>query len=226
MIGDIYLLKNTNLLYIEDDYSTQKSYKHMFDSFFKNVYCGSDGEDGLEIINQKRIDIIVTAIKLPHLDGIEFTKRVKEKSNIPIIFMTQHVEINFLLEAIKLNVIDYIVKPAKFNTIKEALEKAVDYMLKNNQLEIEIDTVTHYNPINKMLSSNKGEIVLPSKEAALLELLLNNRGKIVEKYMIEDIVYDGEYMSSAALKSLISKIRKKIPKNYIVTVRENGYIFK
>ncbi|MFP4485860.1 MAG: response regulator transcription factor [Campylobacterales bacterium] len=226
MIGDIHLLKNTNLLYLEDYPTIQMEHKHIFQKFFNEVHCGENGKDGLAILEENSVDVIITDIEMPKLNGIEFAKIVKEDSSIPIIFMSAHTQIDYLLQAVKIGTLDYLIKPVKHSALKEALEKVADYLSEHNRFEIEINKDIHYNPANRVLYSNKEEVVLPNKEAALLELLLNNKERIVEKYTIEDVVYDGEYMSNVALKSLVSKIRKKIPKDYIKTVRENGYMFK
>ena len=83
-------LKQITLLYIEDDSNIRASMETLFSKMFKNVFIGINGEDGYQrfIENQSKIDIIISDISMPILNGIEMTSLVRKiDPYIPIIFL-------------------------------------------------------------------------------------------------------------------------------------------
>lgn len=108
------LLPHLTIVYIEDDDATRESMYSILVKLFKQVFIGRNGEEGLKICLEYRhtIDIIVSDINMPKLSGIGLLKAIrKEGLDIPVIFSSAYKESSFLLEAIKLNISDYLVKP-------------------------------------------------------------------------------------------------------------------
>jgi PAS domain S-box-containing protein len=108
------LLPHLTIVYIEDDDVTRESMYSILVKLFKQVFIGRNGEEGLKICLEYRhtIDIIVSDINMPKLSGIGLLKAIrKEGLDIPVIFSSAYKESSFLLEAIKLNISDYLVKP-------------------------------------------------------------------------------------------------------------------
>lgn len=108
------LLPHLTIVYIEDDDATRKSMYSILVKLFKQVFIGRNGEEGLKICLEYRhtIDIIVSDINMPKLSGIALVKAIrKEGLDTPVIFSSAYKESSFLLEAIKLNISDYLVKP-------------------------------------------------------------------------------------------------------------------
>lgn len=108
------LLPHLTIVYIEDDDATRESMYSILVKLFKQVFIGRNGEEGLKICLEYRhtIDIIVSDINMPKLSGIALVKAIrKEGLDTPVIFSSAYKESSFLLEAIKLNISDYLVKP-------------------------------------------------------------------------------------------------------------------
>ncbi len=101
---DLNCLKDCVILYVEDEQSVQNQTKMILDDFVKEVRIASDGEEGLKMALEEDIDIIVTDIMMPHKNGIDMLKELKEvhKVEIPAIITTAFTETNYLMEAIKL----------------------------------------------------------------------------------------------------------------------------
>lgn len=118
-------LKTLTILYIEDDEDIQKSIFESFTNFFKKVFLASNGDEGLEtfIEHKKDIDIIISDINMPKLTGIEMLKKIRErKENIPIIFTTAYTDTKYLLDAINLNVSEYVIKPYLLTDVLKKIE--------------------------------------------------------------------------------------------------------
>ena len=165
MSTDKSLLKKFTLLYVEDDDVIRVELSQLLTNFFSMVHVAKNGKEGLRTFleNQDEIDLILTDLNMPELSGIEMIKKIRTLDNkIPIIFATAHSDSEFLAEAIKLRVQEYIVKPIDVRYLlslcndiasnlyqesllkqqREELEKYKEIINSNN---IVIKTDTHLN---------------------------------------------------------------------------------
>lgn len=120
------ILNQSTLLYLEDDEVIRSETLSIFQKVFKQVFVGKNGEQGLELYNTNKdqIDIILTDINMPKLDGIDFMSQVrKEDFELPILIVTAFNDLQILVKAIKLNVTDYIVKPMQLNSTLKILHR-------------------------------------------------------------------------------------------------------
>jgi len=130
---DLNCLKDCVILYVEDEHSIQNQTKMILDDFVKEVRVASDGEEGLKMALEGDIDIIVTDIMMPHMNGIDMIKALKvENKNIPVIITTAFTETEYLMEAIKLKVDGFITKPIN---IKDLINNIYTVMLPKVQQE-------------------------------------------------------------------------------------------
>jgi len=131
---DTKKLKNITVLYVEDDADIRKQTQMVFSKLFKNIFVAQDGVEGLKLFkkNVHVIDVIVSDINMPNMNGLEMIKEInKINTSIPTIFTTAHTEADFILDAIDLNIDKYIPKPLK---IKELIIDIVDFVTKYRQL--------------------------------------------------------------------------------------------
>lgn len=130
MDNKIVNLKNLKILYVEDDQIARNQMKELLEIMFDKVIVAEDGQNGYELFSlyeesSDDIDIILTDINMPHLNGIEMVKKIRTiKQHIPVIFLSAHNEEEYLIQAIKLHVSDYIFKPMKSNELVQAFKKA------------------------------------------------------------------------------------------------------
>lgn len=107
-------LSRLRVLYVEDDINIKTELTLLLSKFFKTVTTASDGQEGFELYNKnpKNFDLIISDINMPIMTGIEMLKSIREKDKkIPCIFTTAHSDNSFLVDAIKLKVYEYIIKP-------------------------------------------------------------------------------------------------------------------
>lgn len=134
---DLNILNKFNILYLEDDKSLLTHTKDILDDFVANVYAVNTSKEALQILDTKKVDVIISDILLENENGIDFLRSLKENEhiNIPAILTTAHTDTKYLLDAIKLKVENYIVKPIN---IKELLNTLHDVLFPIIQsLEIE-----------------------------------------------------------------------------------------
>ena len=145
---DKNILKNITVLYAEDESVIQEGITETLNLFEINVICAKNGQEGLSIFNSlnKKIDLILTDIKMPKLDGLGMIKKIREiDKEIPVIITTAHQETNFLMQSIELDISAYVLKPIDIYKLEESLIKAMESKVlreelreKNKVLEIEI----------------------------------------------------------------------------------------
>ena len=219
------LLKSYSILYLEDEENIRKSITNTLELMSKKVYPCSNAHEAYDIFIKNKIDIIISDISMPKINGIEFTKMIrKENKQVPIILLTAHTDTDYLLEATKLKLVDYLIKPLNFTKLKEALNNAVDEILLNNPKIIKFPNNIVYNIEKKQLLENNKEKNITSKEIALLELLYENRDKNISQEFIKMNIWDDPFNATdAALKAVLNKLRNKIGKNTIKNVSGIGY---
>jgi two-component system, NtrC family, sensor kinase len=145
---DKNILKNITVLYAEDEFVIQEGITETLNLFEINVICAKNGQEGLSIFksSDRKIDLILTDIKMPKLDGIGMIEKIREiDKDIPVIITTAHQETTFLMESIELNISAYILKPIDIYKLEASLIKAIESKVlkeelieKNIRLEIEI----------------------------------------------------------------------------------------
>lgn len=224
-MSDLNFLKSLNILYIEDEENIRKNVTKTLKLLVNNVFELSNSLDALKVFDKEHIDIILSDISMPNLNGIEFVKKIREKNkNIPIILLTAHTDTPFLLEATKLKLIDYLIKPLNFNQLKEALTKASQEVFESGDYCIFFTNNTCYNLTQKKLYIDSKEQNISAKEIALLELLYKNKNRVVSISEIKSCVWEDEFEATdSALKAVLNKLRKKIGKNSIRNISGIGY---
>ena len=227
--------KQFNILYVEDDVLFTPKIKYILEKSFKSVLIASNGEEALELFKINKIDLIISDINMPKMDGLTFLKKLRELHNdIPFIFLTARQEANTIIDAIQFDISNYILKPIDLKNFLSIVDKSVKksykkYIEIEKKYIIEIDTEFFWNQKTKTLSNNNLPIKLTKKELLLLELLLNYNNKVYSISEIACYLWDedsGENDYVANLKNIISRLRNKIPEINIENVYGLGYMIK
>lgn len=221
------ILKTLNILYIEDEESIKENVKKTLELFCNNVYDAEDISNAKKILENKRVDIIISDINLPDICGIDFIKELRKiDKTIPIIILSAYTDRNFLLEATKLKLTDYLTKPIDFKSLNDALHKCVEEILDNSRYVISFKNNIEYNVLHKKLICliNNEEISLTSKELDLLDLFIKNSNRVLSTDELKNSLWEDEFEATdSALKNLLNKLRKKIGKESIINISSVGY---
>ena len=110
------------VLYAEDEEQIRNIFERILGKLTKEVYVATNGEEALGLYYEKNPDIIITDVKMPRMTGFEMAAEVRKKDKlIPIVAITAHNETEHFLEAIRLGVTNFLVKPIELEQLKEAL---------------------------------------------------------------------------------------------------------
>ncbi len=210
------------ILYIEDDDGVREVNLRILKRMFKEVFEAKDGKSGYELYLLKKPDIILTDIKMPYMNGIDLSKKIREKDkSTKIIISTAFSNENYLLDAVELGLEKYIIKPITKRNLIPALKKAVLNIKKERLLLF--DKNFYFNYETGLFYHDGKEIELTKKELSFLRLLVKQKNSIVTYTMIEQEVWEDNYMSINSLRTTIGFLRKKLPKNIIKNISNMGY---
>ncbi|MGM0623926.1 MAG: response regulator [Campylobacterota bacterium] len=133
----INVSKSLKMLYVEDDKETRFATLELMKSFFNEIEVADDGVQALHQYQKGGIDIIFTDISMPRMDGIELIEKIRqEDQNLPIVVLSAYNDNKYLMQAIKLGVDGYIVKPLELNQFLNILQKVVrKYQLEATEKE-------------------------------------------------------------------------------------------
>ena len=222
---------------IDDDQNILASLSLALKSEKFDVETYSDGISGLEALKDNNFDIAILDIKMPRLDGLEVLQKLRNISDIPVIFLTsKDDEIDQLL-GLKMGADDYITKPFS----QKLLIERVKVILKRTAFSSEENQVNNESLIergNLLLNMDRHEchwkeerIKLTVTEFLLLESLVNRPGYVKNRDQLMSAAYsDDLYVDDRTIDSHIKRIRRKfkaIDKNFdsIETLYGVGYRF-
>jgi len=219
------LEKNVSILVAEDEDELREYLVEYLQLFFQNVYPAKCGKEAYLIYLDKKPDIILSDINMPNLDGLSMVSKIRENdAKTKIIIMSAHSDKEKLLRAVELNLITYLIKPIKIETLKEVLFNAVDN-IKSSSDKVYLGSDMYWSKTENRLYSNSQHIVLKDRESMLMELLCSNINQAFSNEEIFHNLYaksDKEY-SEYAITSLIKRLRSKLPKNIIQNEYGSGY---
>lgn len=223
----LLVLRDTTILFAEDDEALRSKTKDSLAVLFKNVIEAVDGEDALEKYIDKKPDIMLTDIKMPKMNGIELVSNIRKLDmNIPIILFSGHGDQEYLLQAIKLQVQGYIVKPVDTNEMLEVFALCAQKLTINRPLVLELDNGVTYKPSTNQLFKNTHEFSLSAKERAVMCTLVKNHPNIVTKENLSQEVWPMEQVANTTMKSTIDRLRAKIGQRHIISVTGVGWRFE
>ena len=180
-------------------------------------------------IEDFKSDLVLMDITLPYYNGFYWTQKIRENSNVPIIFISSHNNSMDMVSAMQFGADDYITKPIDINLtrvkIQAILRRTYEYTMQVDKLTFEgisLDTS------RAKLSGESFDIDLTKTELLILEALFNAKGQIVRREDIMDHCWQGDdFIDDNTLAVNITRLRKKLDnvgyKEFIQTKKGMGY---
>ena len=183
-----------------------------------DVYKVSSGEDALKLLEKEEIHLMILDIMMPGMDGMELCRKVREKSNVPILMLSAKSQSMDKIQGILTGADDYMVKP--FEPIElivkvKALLRRTYYF--NNTAAASKDIITTGSVVinkntHKVLVNNE-EIILTAKEFDILFLLSSNKGIVFSSEDIFEKIWKEQYFqSNNTVMVHMSRLRDKLNK--------------
>ncbi|QDF28224.1 EAL domain-containing response regulator [Halarcobacter anaerophilus] len=150
MISNVSILKNITILYAEDEEALKEITLNILKGFTKKQLVAKNGAEGLELFkqNESEIDLIITDVNMPVMNGLEMIREIKKiNPNIPIIVATAFSNTEYLLEAIDIGVDKYVLKPIDMKKLLQLMSQSLLY---HELKDLYIDNLTHLPNRNRL----------------------------------------------------------------------------
>lgn len=215
------------ILLVEDSDSIILGLKYSLEQENFNVEVAKTEEDTKKIIETEDFDLILLDITLPDGNGFNICKFVKERKDIPIIFLTARDEETNVVMGLDLGADDYIIKP--FRT-RELISRINSVFRRYNKADIN-SNIIKYKDIKIDMNQAKvykgeEEIIFTSLEYRIVLMLFSNVNKLITRDELLEKIWDiaGNFVNDNTLTVYIKRIREKLEdENIIKTVRGLGY---
>lgn len=196
-----------------------------------DVLKAEDGLEGIDVARQHRPDLVLLDIMMPKMDGLEVVERMrsdKKIKRIPIIFLTARGDEKTEVEGLDKGGDDYITKPISTTKLISRIKAVLRRFEETEEMADQINV--HDIVIDKdryIVTQGEEEFHLPRKEFELLYFLANRKGKVMDRQTLLNHVWgDNVYVVDRTVDVHVRKIREKLGKEYIETVKGVGYRFK
>jgi len=230
-----------SILVVDDEKLIVKGIKFSLEQDDMQIDTAFDGEEALRLAKSKNYNLIVLDVMLPKIDGLEVCQQIREFSTVPIIMVTAKGEDLDKIMGLEYGADDYITKPFNILELKARIKailrrsiKKTDSRERKNRIrvrELEIETES------RRAFKNEKEIYLTAKEFDLLEMLIENQGKVYSRENLLEIVWgrdnpseDHRPVDVRTVDVHVRRLREKIEENpsdpkYIYTKWGVGYYF-
>ncbi|HFL3666429.1 TPA: response regulator transcription factor [Clostridioides difficile] len=221
----------SSILLVEDDLSLIYGLEYSIQKNGFSVDVARTVEEALQIYKEKNYDLLLLDVSLPDGDGFDICKRVRESSNVPIIFLTASDEEVNVVMGLDMGGDDYITKPFKLNELIsriKALLRRYNFT-SENVTELKSNNIT-VKLLENRVFKNEIELELTTAEYKLLCLLMKNKNIVLTRKNILDKLWDGNgsFVDDNTLSVYVRRLRNKIEDNpenpkILLTVRRMGY---
>lgn len=223
------------VLVVDDEKSLRDFVRRNLEARHYKVLTASNGLEAMAIFNNENVDLVILDLMMPHLDGLETTRRIRESSKTPIIILTALGEESDKVQAFDMGADDYLTKPfgvgELMGRVKAVLRRArwLEPSSNEEQLvrgDIRVDMERH------LVTVKDSPVDLTPTEFNLLVYLLKNAGKVLSHRAILQHVWGVEYGNEAEyLRVYIRRLRQKIETDalnprHLFTEHGMGYRFE
>jgi DNA-binding response OmpR family regulator len=227
---------SARILLVDDEQAVQKLLSYPLRKEGYDVVSAHDGREALDRFAEQRFDLVVLDIMLPKLDGIEVCRRLRGRSQVPIIMLTAKDDEGDKVLGLEMGADDYITKPFSVREFRSRVKAALrrTEMLRSRPTvgepivagELRIDFE------RRIVTVGEGPVRLTYVEFEILSALAANPGRVhTREMLLEQVWGDSRYRDPRTIDVHIRHLREKLEREskhpeYLFTVRGVGYRFR
>ena len=221
------------ILLVDDEPLILKGLKFSLEQDGYETDTAADGEEALAKMRNGGYDIVLLDVMLPKLSGIEVCQNIRETSNVPIIMLTAKGEDMDKILGLEYGADDYMTKPFNILEVKARIKsilRRTGAAPEAPKLELTVRDIT-INTGNRSVVAHGEPVNLTVKEFDLLQLFMNNPGKVYSRDELLETIWGFDYLGDVRTVDVhIRRLREKIEKDstkpaYIMTKWGVGYYF-
>lgn len=224
------------ILIVDDDAPNVKMISFLLREEGYDVVSVDNGPAALELVDRDKPDLIILDVMMPHMDGFEVCRRIRQKLDVPIIFLSAKGETADKVTGLQLGADDYLAKPfepAEFMArVKAVLRRADSFTADEAQTKLSVGDISLEPLSNRALFADGRKVDLTPIEFRLLYCLMRNAGRILSHDLLMNAVWGYDYEGySNQIAVYMHRLRLKLEQDpehprYLSTVRGLGYKFE
>lgn len=220
----------TKILIIEDDETLNEGIAMTLEGAETSVLQAGSLEEGEVLFDREPPDLILLDVNLPDGDGFTFCRQLRQKSDVPVIFLTANDMELDIVRGLEMGGDDYITKPfslmvlrARVNTVLRRRKKSgsrsrAENLFYEGDLELDFDNMT--------FKKGGDPVILSRTEQKLLKLLIANKGQTLSKEQLLSKVWETEFVEDHALTVTVKRLRDKLQTRRIKSIYGIGYTWE
>ncbi|WP_419258800.1 response regulator [Campylobacter fetus] len=217
-------LKGVDILVVEDCDMARTALKLGLKPYCRCYYEASNGYEGIEIFKNHKIDIIITDIHMPLLNGLEMIEEIKKiKPQQSFIVITSYDTDENFFRSIKDGAMQFIRKQLVIEDVQNALLLAIS---KKEDKIFKISSNIRVNLSNETIFDGEKQLFLTNIENKLLWLFCYNINMVVTYDMIEEYVYDSLDVKKGSIHTAVLRLKKHLDGINIENISAKGYILR
>ena len=192
-----------------------------------SVMEAHDGIEAYHLFEENEFDLALIDVMIPKMNGFELIKHIRKKSNIPLIVISARIQSSDKIFGLELGADDYITKPFDAMEVTARVKAVLRRFFHLGSRQTDDARIAVRNLVldthECVLYRNDIKIELSSVEFKILSLLMSQPGRIFSKEQIYEAGWAETFADDNSIRVAISKLRDKIGKENIKTIRELGY---
>lgn len=220
------------VLVVDDEPQITRTLRHSLSAHRYDVRTAADGPSGLDTFRDWHPDLIITDLRMPEMDGIEFCREVRKVSSLPIIVLSVRGDERTKVEALDAGADDYVTKPFGIDELLARVRAALRRSPEDNGEDTKLEDGDFAIDLTTREVRVRGHARhLTPKELDLLAFFFRNRGKVVTHRAILGALWGGDFTEQTEyLRVFVGQLRKKVEKDpakprYLRTEPWVGYRF-
>lgn len=215
------------LLLVEDDQLLGDGIRAGLKQDGYTVDWVQDGESADHALQSEHFDIVVLDINLPRCSGLDVIKRLRgRKQAVPVLLLTARDTVSDRVQGLDCGADDYLTKPFDLDELNARL-RALLRRSSGRVTPLLINGAVVLDPAARRVTLNDNEVELSQREFVLLQLFMDNQGRVLSRPRLEETLYGwGVGVESNTLEVHIHHLRKKLGNGLIRTVRGVGYVLE
>jgi two-component system KDP operon response regulator KdpE len=225
--------KRNNILVVDDEPQITRVLKTTLSSQGYAIRTASDGDEALQVMKEWVPDLLITDLRMPHMNGLELCRHVRAKSPLPIIVLSVKGEEKIKVDALDAGADDYVTKPFSVNELLARVRAALRRVAAGQQPASDVIELGNFRIDPQLRSVQVGgrEVHLTPKEFELLVYLARHPGKVItHRVLLAAIWGENSVEQPEYLRVFVGHLRKKLEAEegaprYILTEPWVGYRF-
>ena len=216
------------ILVVEDDATLRRILRDVLIIKGYEVLVAEDGEEGCRLFSEHNVDLVIADVMMPRIDGFEMVRRMRMRgANTQFIFLSALDSAEDVVEGFRSGGHDYLRKPFDMNELLVRVESLLSRLeVRQSVSELRVGRATFDAATGELRSDDRVEH-LSSREAAILRILLENKGKVVTyQQLLLELWGDDSYYNLRSMNVFVSHLRAKLQRIglvHIVSERGVGY---